>query len=109
MLPKLRGSTRILIILVTFGFLTSVLIKGSAPQVPSGTWAPAGSMSEVRNGASAARLDDGRVLVTGGAGASAPLASAELFNNGSFSRAASMLLARKDHAALTLKSGRVLV
>src|SRR5216117_4212454 len=80
-----------------------------AAQVPSGTWAPAANMAEARSGASAALLQDGSVLIAGGANAGEPLASVETFNGGSFSATGSMLLARKDAAAVTLKDGRVLI
>src|SRR5881396_4310041 len=81
----------------------------AAAQMPSGTWAPAASMAEARSGASAALLQDGSVLIAGGANAAAPLASVEIFNRGSFSATGSMLLARRSAAAVTLKDGRVLI
>ncbi len=80
-----------------------------AAQVPSGTWAPAANMAEARSGASAALLQDGSVLIAGGAKDGVPLASAEIFNRGSFSATGSMLLARRSAAAVTLKDGRVLI
>jgi len=36
-------------------------------QARSGTWAPAGSMAQARTGASAALLQDGAILIAGGA------------------------------------------
>src|SRR2546427_4559954 len=80
-----------------------------AAQVPSGTWAPAANMAEARSGASAALLQDGSVLIAGGAKDSVPLASAEIFNRGSFSATRSMLLARRSAAAVTRKDSRVLI
>src|SRR6266700_8056647 len=80
-----------------------------AAQVPSGTWAPAANMEEARSGASAALLQDRSVLIAGGAKDGEPLASAEIFNRGSFSASGSMLLARRSAAAVTLKDGRVLI
>src|SRR6266566_2183081 len=80
-----------------------------AAQVPSGTWAPAANMAEARLGASAALLQDGSVLIAGGAKDGEPLASVEIFNRGSFSATGSMLLARRSAAAVTLKDGRVLI
>ena len=49
-----------------------VTAAGSSPgspgaQAPSGTWVPAGSMAQARSGASAALLQDGTVLIAGGA------------------------------------------
>src|SRR6266566_928419 len=80
-----------------------------AAQVPSGTWAPAANMAEARLGASAALLQDGSVLIAGGAKDGEPLASVEIFNRGSFSATGSMLLARWNAAAVTLKDGRILI
>src|SRR5438094_333373 len=80
-----------------------------AAQVPSGTWAPAANMAEARSGASAALLQDGSVLIAGGAKDGEPLESVEIFNRGAFSATGSMLLARKSAAAVTLKDGRVLI
>ncbi|PYS46298.1 MAG: hypothetical protein DMG13_30310, partial [Acidobacteria bacterium] len=78
-------------------------------QAPSGTWAPAGSMAQARSGASAALLQDGTILIAGGAKSGEPLASVEVFNRGSFAATGSMLLARWNAAAVTLKDGRVLI
>src|SRR5947208_3306532 len=91
-----------------------VTAAGSSPgspgaQAPSGTWAPAGSMAQARTGASAALLQDGTILIAGGAKSGEPLASVEVFNRGSFTATGSMLLARRSAAAVTLKDGRVLV
>ncbi|PYV84872.1 MAG: hypothetical protein DMG05_23810, partial [Acidobacteria bacterium] len=75
-----------------------LLLKGSVPQVLSGMWDSAGSMTEPRSGASAVLLQDGRILITGGEGASGALVSTELLNNGSsFSAAAPMDVARSKH------------
>lgn len=98
--------------LVFFLGFAGYLVRGSGLQAPSsGTWVPTpGPMAEARTGAASAALPDGRVLVSGGAGASGALASAELFNpDGSFSPAAPMLAARSGHTAVALKDGRVLV
>src|SRR2546427_7756758 len=80
-----------------------------AAQVPSGTWAPAANMAEARSEASAALLQDGSVLIAGGAKDGGPLESVEIFNRGSFSATGSMFLARRGAAAGTLKKGRVLI
>src|SRR6266511_3160157 len=50
----------------------------AAAQMPSGTWAPAASMAEARSGASAVLLQDGSVLIAGGAKDGEPLASVEI-------------------------------
>src|SRR5216117_464960 len=77
-------------------------------QARSGTWAPAGSMTQARTGASAALLQDGRILITGGQSADGPSASAELVNHdGSYSAAARMQIARSNHISVVLHDGRV--
>src|SRR5438876_271206 len=86
------------------------LAAGSpAMEVPSETWAPTGNMAQARSGASAALLQDGSVLIAGGADGDVSLASAELFKNGSLSATGSMLLDRSNAAAVALKDGRVLI
>ncbi len=57
----------------------------------TGTWTATGSMADQRNLLTATLLTGGRVLVTGGFGAEAPLASAELYDprTGKFSAAGS--------------------
>jgi len=85
-------------------------LRGAISQVASGTWAPAASMAQARSGASAALLQSGAILITGGDGASGPLADAELFDtNGIFSAAAPMNVARSKHISVVLQDGRVLV
>jgi Kelch motif len=78
------------------------------------TFTPTGSMTVAREGATATLLNDGRVLIAGGAqniGFRAELASAELYdrNAGAFSATASMHTAREGHTATLLRDGRVLV
>jgi hypothetical protein len=46
--------------------MLALLLRASAPQVPSDAWAPTGDMATNRAGSAAALLADGRVLVTGG-------------------------------------------
>ncbi|WP_437996961.1 kelch repeat-containing protein [Sorangium sp. So ce185] len=77
-------------------------------------WRPVGAMAERRDGGhTATRLggDDGRVLVAGGRGGEAYVASAELYDraNDSWAPAQPMSGPRHDHAALLLDGGRVLV
>ncbi|MDX2199343.1 MAG: kelch repeat-containing protein [Phycisphaerae bacterium] len=73
------------------------------------TFTPTGSMSIARSGHAAARLADGRVLVSGGNEALLP--SAELYDpaTGQFSPTGSMTEYRSDHEAVTLDDGRVLI
>src|SRR3989454_4443153 len=105
------------------GFLASasllcglLLIRGSVPQVPSGTWLSVGNMAAARAGAASVLFQDGRTLITGGVSASGALASVELFDTtGHFCAAplcvppASMNFARSKHTATLLQDGRVLV
>ena len=95
---------------ITLVLTLATLLKGALPQVPSGTWRPAGNMAEIRAKVSAVLLSDGRVLVTGGTGRSGESATAELFGtDGSFSSVAPMNTARSKHISVVLKDGRVLV
>jgi hypothetical protein len=76
----------------------------------SNTWSSAASLNQARSGSAAVRLSDGRILFTGGAGASGPLTSTEFFNTGgSISAGASMQQPRTGHAAVLLQDGRMLV
>jgi len=73
-------------------------------------WGSVGSMTQPRAGASAALLQDGRVLITGGEDATGALVTAELLNNGSsFSTAPPMDVPRSRHISIALQDGRVLV
>src|SRR5437867_3496678 len=88
----------------------ALLVRGSLPQITSGSWAPAGSMSQVRDGAAAVLLPDGRVLITGGANGTVAANTADLFGaGGGFSAAPTMSSARARHTATVLADGRVLV
>lgn len=80
-----------------------------------GSWEQASAMRGARRGATATRLDDGRVLVTGGelvqGGTRRSLDSAELFDPaaGEWVPAGSMSCPRSEHAATLLDGGDVLV
>ncbi|WP_375773061.1 carboxypeptidase regulatory-like domain-containing protein [Archangium gephyra] len=80
----------------------------------SGTWRPAGNLATPRFHPTATLLPDGRVLVTGGAdgeyGGSA-LSSTEVYDpaTGTWTPAASMAEARRNHTATALSNGRILV
>ena len=93
-----------------FVVLAALLVNGATISAPSGTWVPAGTMSQPRDGASAALLKDGRVLIMGGSGQGGETTSAELLDaGGSFSPAASMNIPRSRHISVVLSDGRVLV
>jgi hypothetical protein len=78
----------------------------------TGTFSATGSMSVPRIGHAAIRLNDGRVLVLGGAQAPmASLASAEIFDpaTGTFKPAGNMNAPRETPLVTLLKDGRVLI
>ena len=76
-----------------------------------GEWVAAGALGFGRVGHTATLLADGRVLVVGGEGGSAPLASVEQYDPqvNRWSAAPSLGLARSGHTATLLPSGEVLV
>ena len=88
----------------------------------SGRWSATAALTVARGDHSAVRLDDGRVLVTGGwalgepdpASGSRPLDyfdTSEVYDpsTGSWSQAGSMSVARRGHIAVLLPDGKVLV
>ena len=91
--------------------LTGHALIGSVPAVGTNQWAAGPALTEARAGATATSLGDGNVLVTGGRGATGPLASVELLtSNGTAVPVAAMSLARAEHtAALVGDTGNVLV
>ncbi len=101
------------------GATPSVLVSSSAEPTPSPsaspTMAPAftltGSMTWARMGATATRLQDGRVLIAGGANKGTALGSAELFDPATETFASTGQLAnpRLNATATLLLNGRVLV
>ena len=97
-------TTSVLVLLCVF-FLTA-----SVPSVPTGTWQSWNPMGDVRSGAAAVLLQDGRVLISGGSNSAGPTASADLFDtNGAFMATTPMNSARSGHTATLLGDGRVLV
>jgi WD40 repeat protein len=80
----------------------------------SGSFAPVGSMTNVRYLHTATLLNDGTVLVAGGVGdttGSNPFAAAEVFDptSGTFTPTGSMGTPRSQHTATLLNDGTVLV
>ena len=83
----------------------------------TGTWSATGSMTTVRSAGvfTATPLQDGEVLIAGGANSSSSsssaLASAELYNpaTGTFSPTGSMTTAREGQTATLLPDGEVLI
>lgn len=80
----------------------------------TGAWTVAGAMNIARNYNTATLLNDGRVLVAGGnvkGNQSTPMADAELYDpaTDTWSTTASMTTARREHYAVLLPDGRVLV
>ena len=95
----------LLVLSLTFG------TRGGVLQVPTSTWVPAANLIAARADSTATLLQDGRVLIAGGADANgAALATAEFFGaDGSVNAAAPMNFARTRHFAVALQDGRVLV
>ena len=91
--------------------LTGAVATSGLPAWPNiDNPAPEGPTAAARLGASVARLKDGRLLISGGAGDNGvPVRTAEIFKDGSTSQAASMFNPRTRHASVTLKDGRVFV
>ena len=106
----MRAITKGVIIAGALAVFAVVALKGAAILVPTGTWAPQTNLSSARAKASAALLQDGRVLVTGGDSGSGPVATTDFFAaDGTISAAPPMVNARSKHVAVTLQDGRVLV
>src|SRR3989441_2963301 len=92
---KLRALRYTLLLSGLFGI--SFLLRASLPSVATGTWVAAGNMSAARSGACTVALNDGRLLISGGADANGPTATADLFSTtGSWSAAASMNSPRSE-------------
>jgi hypothetical protein len=86
-----------------------IFVKGSITQPSIGGWLSAGSMTEARSSAASARLQDGRILITGGDNGSGPIASAEFFDTtGTFVAAPPMSIPRSAHSLTVLADGRIL-
>jgi N-acetylneuraminic acid mutarotase len=103
-------------ILVAGGFVNNGLLSSAELYDPTTmSWKPAGSLMSARSDHTASvlnlNLNTRKVLVAGGFGSTKALASAELYDpvSNAWSPTADMSVARYDHAASVLPSGRVLV
>ena len=106
----MRSITKSVILAGALVVFAVVALKGAAILIPTGTWVPQTNLSSARANASAALLQDGRVLITGGDSGSGPVATADFFAaDGTISAAPPMVNARSKHVAVTLQDGRVLV
>lgn len=90
---------------------SSALAGAELYDVASGTWAPTASMRQPRSYSTVTVLNEGKVLVAGGALDNVPLALAEVYDPllGSWSSLPRMNVARLQHTATLLDDGRVLV
>lgn len=79
---------------------------GALPACEGSAWTDAASMIDARANHTSTPLDDGRLLLAGGKGASGYLTSAELFNplRAELSAAAPLLEARARHTATALET-----
>src|SRR5262249_52208202 len=77
----------------------------------SGIFVPAGRMNVARTAPTASLLNDGQVLLAGGAPGSDATSTAELYDpaSGRFTLTSSMAVPRLQHTATLLLDGRVLV
>src|SRR5207302_1470372 len=99
------------VVAVLLSAVSLLVLRASAPHVPSNMWAPTGDMNEARAGASAVLLYNGRVLVTGGMSGAGVSASADRYSPTAqdFVAAPPMLAARANHSSTLLPDGRVIV
>jgi len=77
----------------------------------TGSFSPAGALTQARTGHSSTSLPDGRVLVIGGYDGVSTVSEAEIWDpaTSSFSPAGSLESGRVDHVATLLPDGRVLI
>jgi hypothetical protein len=88
-----------------------VVLLSSLGNAQTAAWTSAGNMTAARSGHTATLLQNGMVLVAGGANGALVTPSAEIYNptTNSWAVAASMANARTGHTATLLSDGRVLV
>jgi hypothetical protein len=105
----LRISGAIIVLLALWALLSpGVSHAGGASSPTAGAWTYTGNMNTGRSNYTATRLNDGRVLVAGGAGTQG---STELYDpdTGQWTPAGSLNLTRYQHTATLLPDGTVLV
>ncbi len=97
------------------GTIATGMLLGLAPLAFSSTASAqilgSTSLHVERAGHSATRLEDGRILITGGENAGGALRTAELYDPTTqrFSLTGSLIVPRTDHTATLLADGRVLI
>ena len=96
---------------VTVVITSLMLLAAAAWAAPQGTWSPTGSMADGRFAFTATTLQNGMVLVAGGADSTINLNTAELYDPvaGTFTPTGSMHEARVGFSATRLPNGKVLV
>src|SRR5260370_12947483 len=105
----MKQSAKSVFVAIALILCAILVMKGSALVIQSGQWAQTGNLSSARAGASAALLQDGRILISGGDSGTGPAASADFFNtDGTISAAAPMNNPRKGHVGVAMQDGRVL-
>jgi subtilase family serine protease len=106
-------SALILFIFIILSGTTTSLFAQPAPNFCDwqGPWASTAPLAQAREGATATRLNDGRVLVVGGIGAAGSIAQAEIYDatGTQVTASASMSVGRVGHIAVLLNDGRVLI
>lgn len=96
--------------LVLFIAISMTRLVGQSIDTPVYNWSKTGPLQVARVGACAVALQDGRILVAGGQGATGALQSVELYQqDGGFTFAADMVRARTGHTCTSLFDGRILV
>src|SRR3954468_1458509 len=95
---------------ILLAFFLTTAVSAQSTDVPAYTWSATGPLLVARQGACAAPLGDGRILVAGGVGFTGALRSTEMYQtDGSFVPGPNMLRARSGQTCTTLPDGHILV